>query len=551
VHKSCGIGKVTTYNELMRRSTRRLLALAAGLFAFVIGSALLYQLGMSRLEGHPRTFWQAFEWAAETLSTTGYGADNRWASPAMVILVVTVQFVGVFVIFLVVPIFMIPFLEERFEEKLPRTAGNITNHIIVYRYGPAVESLLEKLAHSDVPAIVVETDEAAARAVQEQQQRVVFSRTEEDALDACRLSSARALVANARDEENASIILRARQMGFRGDVIALVEDPAHRRPIELAGATAAYTPRHIIAAALAAHASDRISPRLAGAESLDGVEHRELRVPLDSAVAGKTLREAAVGQRSGAMIVGQWSRNRLLSRCDADMQIDPGSRLELLGTPDALDRAAAIIGARFFRAAGPVLIAGFGEVGRKVHELLSDVGEEVRVIERQQAPGVDLVGNVLDASVLERGGIDQARVVVLALNTDDATLFATVMIRDVANNIPVIARVNHSRNVENIYRAGADYALSIADISGEMLYTRLLGRSARTREEHRSITHVPVRALDGRTLRDSGIRAHGCSAVALRRNGSWLTNMTSETVLQAGDDLYICGTIEAFREISL
>ena len=535
----------------MRRSTRRLLALAAGLFAFVIGSALLYQLGMARLEGRPRTFWQAFEWAAETLSTTGYGADNRWATPAMVILVVTVQFVGVFIIFLVVPIFMIPFLEERFEEKLPRTAGDITNHIIVYRYGPAVESLLGKLAHNDVPAIVVEIDEAAARAVQEQQQRVVFSRTEEDALDACKLSSARALVANARDEENASMILRARQMGFRGDIIALVEDPAHRRPIELAGATAAYTPRHIIAAALAAHASDRISPRLAGAESLDGVEHRELRVPLDSAVAGKTLREAAIGQRSGAMVVGQWSRNRLLSRCDADMQIDPGSRLELLGTSDALDRAASIIGAPFFRPTGPVLIAGFGEVGRKVHELLTDVGEEVRVIERQQAPGVDLVGNVLDASVLERGGIDQARVVVLALNTDDATLFATVMIRDVANNIPVIARVNHSRNVENIYRAGADYALSIADISGEMLYTRLLGRSARTREEHRSITHVPVRVLDGRTLRDSGIRAHGCSAVALRRNGSLLTNMTGETVLQAGDDLYICGTIEAFREISL
>ena len=41
--------------------------------------------------------------------------------------------------FLVVPIFMIPFLEERFEEKLPRTAGDISNHVVVYRYGPTVE----------------------------------------------------------------------------------------------------------------------------------------------------------------------------------------------------------------------------------------------------------------------------------------------------------------------------------------------------------------------------------------------------------------------------
>lgn len=539
------------YNARMRRSTRRLIALAIGLFAFVMGSALLYQAGMARLEGHPRTFWDSFEWAAETLSTTGYGADSRWTHPLMVILVVLVQFVGVFLFFLVVPIFMIPFLEERFEEKIPRTAGRIANHIIVYRYGPAVESLLEKLTHSDVPAIVVETDEVAARTVIDQKQRVVFSRAEEDALDVCGLATARAFVANARDEENAAIILRARQMGFRGDVVALVEDPAHRRPMELAGATAAYTPRHIIAAALATHASDRISPRLAGAESLTGLERRELRVPLASPIAGQTLRDAAIGARTGAIVVGQWSRSRLLSRCNADMRIDPGARLELLGTRESLDRVAALAGTTFLRAAGPVLIAGFGEVGRKVHELLTDVGEDVRVIERQQAPGVDLVGNVLDPAVLEAGGLREARVVVLALNTDDATLFATVMMRDAVDDVPIIARVNHSRNVENIYRAGADYALSISDISGEMLYTRLLGRSARTREEHRSVTHVPVRAAAGRTLRQSGIRDLGCSAVALRRNGSLLTAMTAETVLQEGDDLYVCGTIEAFRNLSL
>ena len=533
----------------MRRSTRRLIALAAGLTVFVIGSALLYQAGMARLEGHPRTFWDALEWAAESLSTTGYGADSRWRHPLMVLLVIAVQFVGVFMFFLIVPIFLIPFLEERLEEKLPRVAGEIKDHVIVYRYGPAVESLLQKLGHSGIPSVVVETDEAAARTVLEQNQRVVFSRAEEDALDACRLGEARALVANGEDEENAAIIMRARQMGFRGDIVALVEDPAHRRPIELAGATAAYTPRHIIAAALAAHASDRISPRLAGVDALPGIERREVRVPPSSPVAGKTLGDAAIGERSGALVVGQWSRNQLMSRCNAAMLIEPGARLEMLGTPEALDRAAGLIGAPYLRASGSVLIAGFGEVGRKVHELLTDVGEEVRVIERQAAAGVDLVGNVLDPAVLEKGGVMTARVIVLALNTDDATLFATVMIRDAAADVPVIARVNHSRNVENIYRAGADYALSISDISGEMLYTRLLGRSARTREEHRAVTHVPVRVA--RRLRDSGIRQHGCSAIAIRRGGRMIVDVNGDTELMAGDEVYVCGSIEAFRSISL
>src|SRR5712691_10060659 len=525
----------------MRRSTRRLIALAVGITAFVIGSALLYQEGMAHLEGRPRSFWDSVEWAAETLSTTGYGADSRWSHPAMVIFVVAVQFVGIFLFFLIVPIFLVPFLEERFEEKLPRSAGDIANHVVVYRYGPAVETLLQRLGASGVPSLVVETDEAAARTVLEHSQQVVFSRAEEDALDVCRLNQARALVANGRDEENAAVVLRARQMGFAGEIFAFMEEPAHRRPIELAGATAAYTPRHIVAAALAAHASDRISPRLAGFEEIAGLERRELRLPPFSPLAGKTLAEAEIGARSGAIVVGQWSRSRLHARCTADSRIESGALLELVGDAESLDRAAALLGSSYLRRSGPYLIAGFGEVGRKVHELLTDAGEEVRVIEKQQVLGVDIVGNVLDPSVLERAGLRESRGVVLALNTDDATLFATVISRDAAADVPVIARVNHARNIENIYRAGADYALSISDISGEMLSARLLGRAVRTREEHRKVTRLPAVAASGRLISELPVRQHGCSVLAVGRNGAFVTRVNAQTRLESGDELYVCG----------
>ncbi len=405
----------------MHRSTRRLIGLAVGLILFLVGSALLYQEGMARLEGTHRTFWDSIEWAGETLSTTGYGYDSHWHHPAMVVLVVVVQFAGVFLVFLVVPVFLVPFLEERFERRVPRIAPKMANHVVVYRYGPTVETLLQRLKTHDVPSIVVETDEANARAVQERQLPVVFSRAEEDALDICRLAQARALVANGRDEENAALILRARQMGFRGEIFAFVEEPAHRKPMELAGATAAYTPRHIVAAALAAHASDRISPRLPGSEDLPSVERREIRVAAASPLAGLTLAASNLGAASGAIVVGQWIRNRLHARCDASMIIEPGSILEIAGDAASLDRAAAMIGSRFLRRSGPYLIAGFGEVGRKVHELLCDAGEEVRVVEREAIDGVDIVGNVLDPSVLERAALPECRAIVLALNSDDAT----------------------------------------------------------------------------------------------------------------------------------
>lgn len=535
----------------MHRSTRRLIALAIGLVAFVIGSALLYQYGMGHLEGKARSFWDSIEWASETLSTTGYGADNRWAHPAMVLLVIAVQFVGVFLIFLVVPIFMVPFLEERFEERLPRTAGRIANHVVIYRFGPAVETLLQRLQSSSIPSLVVETDETAARAVRDQSQRVVFSRTEEDALDVCALADARAIVANGSDEENAALVLRARQLGYRGEIYAFVEEPAHRHPIELAGATAAYTPRHIIAAALAAHASERISPRLPGIEAIPGIERRDLRVPTDSPVAGKTLGEAQIGSRSGAIVVGRWSRNRLHARCTAESRIEPGALLEVAGDAESLRRASEIFGGPLLRNSGPYLIAGFGEVGRKVHELLTDAGEDVRVIEKRPGSGVDFTGSVLDPSVLERAGLTRSSGIVLALNTDDATLFATVIIRDSASDVPIIARVNHAKNIDNIYRAGADYALSISDISGEMLSARLLGRAARSREEHRKVGRFPAVRAGGATIAELPIRKVGCSVLAIGRSGEFLTRITPETRIEASDELYISGDRDALTQIVL
>ena len=40
-------------------------------------------LGMEQLEGSPRTLLQGIQWASETITHTGYGADNRWNHPVM------------------------------------------------------------------------------------------------------------------------------------------------------------------------------------------------------------------------------------------------------------------------------------------------------------------------------------------------------------------------------------------------------------------------------------------------------------------------------------
>jgi Trk K+ transport system NAD-binding subunit len=548
------------------RSRHRLLLLLVAVPALLLATAFLYMLGMSRLEGHPRGFWDSLEWAAESLTTTGYGADSHWSHPLMVLFVVAVQFAGVFLVFLLVPIYLIPFLEERFEARLPlEVEGDLAGHVVIYRFGPAVESLLGELAGARVPSLVLEPDEATARRLFEQEQRgvpvvpvvqqVIHRGLDDGALQAARLDRARALIANGSDDENAAFILSARQLGFGGPILALVEEPNHRRPIELAGATATFTPRHMLGAALAARASHRISPRVAGAQSLGrNLEVAEMQVRRASPLAGKTLEEAEIGPRTGAIVVGQWRGGELQVMAGADARLEPGSLLVVVGSHESIERLSELVeGAQgeSTRRHGHFVVCGGGEVGRKVSELLRIVGESVRLIDRRPGPEVDQVGDVLDLRILEAADVRNAQAVILALDTDSATLFASVILKDLAPEVPVIARVNHSDNVERIHRAGAYFALSISQVSGQMLAKKLLGQEAVAVDPQLKILKVAAGGLAGQHPAALRVRERtGCSVVAVERGEDILVDLGPAFRFAPDDALYVCGSTGAVRRFS-
>ncbi len=535
----------------MTRSRRRLLLLIAALPLLIGLSAALYMVGMAALEGQTRSFWQSVVWAAETLTTTGYGADSRWLHPLMVIYVSLVQFVGVFLVFLIIPIYLIPFLEERFETRLPQDVPkDLAEHAVLWRYGPAIETLLAELAAARVPTLVLEPDEPTARRLFDRGQKILHRGLNDGALQAARLERARALIANGTDDENAALILTARQLGYTGPILALVEDPYHRRPMMLAGATATFTPRHILGAALAARASHRISPRVAGIQQLGrNLEVAEVQVRSQSPLAGKTLEEADIGARTGATVVGQWIGGELDVLAGAGVRLDPGGTLVVVGSPESIDRLRELAeGAASARRHGHFVVGGGGEVGRKVAELLRAVGEEVKLIDRRPGPDVDLVGDVLDLPVLEEAGIRDAQAVLLALDTDSATLFATVILRDLAPEVPVIARVNEAENVERIHRAGAYFALSISQVSGQMLAKKLLGQDAIALDPQLKILRVSPDGLQGHHPSDLAIREKtGCSVVAVERGDRVLVEFGSDFRFEPQDAVYICGSSPAVR----
>jgi Trk K+ transport system NAD-binding subunit len=199
------------------------------------------------------------------------------------------------------------------------------------------------------------------------------------------------------------------------------------------------------------------------------------------------------------------------------------------------------------------VVGGGGEVGRKVAELLRVVGEEVKLIDRRPGEEVDLVGDVLDARVLESAGAKEAQAVILALDTDSATLFATVILKDLAPRVPVIARVNQAENVERIHRAGADFALSISQVSGQMLAQKLLGQEAVAVDPQLKVLQVSPDGLAGRAPAELDIRGRtGCSVVAVERGDDVIVEFGPEFRFQPEDAVYICGSggaVRRFREV--
>lgn len=531
----------------MRRSQQRLIALIVGLPVLLFVLATVYYLGMEHLEGEPRSFIESIAWASETLTSTGYGHDNTWHHPVMVGFVTVTQFLGVSFIFLLFPFYLVPFFEETFEGRLPRKLPKkLSDYVLIYRSGPAVNGLIEHLERGGKDVVVFEEDEQAARRLIERGKRVIFGSIEDGDIEPL-VPDATAIVCNGRDDDNGAVILAARLQDFAGDVYALAEDPFHRDPMVRAGATVVYTPRHILAAALAARASEAISPRVGGVGLLPDFEVIELRITKDSPLAGQTLAQSKLREETGATVIGWWEEGRFNPNTDSDRALAPGTILVTVG-PKSAAGPVQELATRLARE-GPLFIAGYGEVGRKVAQLLSDVGEEsMIVLDKVDADGVDIVGDALDRQVLARAKAGDARAVIVALDSDSATMFATSVIRDLVPTVPIIARVNRAENRRRILRAGADFALSLGEVADELLSQHLLGERAQSHEPHvRVVKRSAKGGLRGKTLAQLGMASMGVTVLAIARGDTLMVELSADTAIQVSDTLFCCGAPEAIR----
>ncbi|NUB91448.1 NAD-binding protein [Haloterrigena sp. SYSU A121-1] len=529
----------------------RRLALSLGaVFALVVVYAWLYQLGMAAFEGETKTFAQALQIVIESLTTAGFGGDAGWDSTAMNLFVVGMNLTGVLLVFLALPLLVVPLFQQALQDRPPEST-DLTDHVVICGYSPRSDVLADELEAANVPYVFVDDDPELVVDLSNDGTEAIYGELDqEETLRAANAGEARSLVTDVDDETNAVVILTARELSSDLTIVSVVEDEDVASYHRYAGADETVRPRRVLGQSLATKATTTLSAELRDTIELsEDLEVTELLVQDDSDLVGRTVAESGIRDRMGITVIGAWFNGEFVPVPGPDHRIDGNTILLVAGRRDDLTELKARAVSTLEHRPENVIVGGYGVVGRTAVETLAGNGVSTTVVDLADEPGVDVVGSITDEDVFETAGADEARSVLLTVNDDATTIYATLVLKQVAPDIEIIARANETENIPKLYRAGAEYVLSLSTVTGRMLASVLIEEEEiLTPETQFELVRTTAPQISGRSLGEVDLRARtGCTVVAVERDGELLTDLGPEFVVTEDDALIVAGDDEAIN----
>ena len=536
-------------NGLKRRIISYLVVLGVALIVTSLG----YQWGMATYEGRPRTFLDSLQFTVEMFTTTGFGGDSPWETPQMHAYIILTDLLGMVLLVGALPVVATPLLKSALATSAPEQVDEaLTDHVVICSDTTRLDVLIDELDSREVPYVIIEPDRDRADELHETNEHVIKADPDStDGLQAARLASARAVVADVSDQVDASIVLTAKEVDPEVSVISVVEEPAKARYHELAGADHVLSPRPLIGHSLTAKVTSAMRTEIDEAVTIgDELQLAEVSVRHGSTLAGTTLAESTIREESGVTVIGVWIDGEFTPAPDPDTRLPAGAVLLASGRADQLAELVEMTQStiRGFHSEHAVIV-GYGQVGQSVAAALDETAISYTVVNQDDTAGVDVVGDATAADTLTEAGIEDADTVVLALPDDTTTEFATLMIRDLAPETEVIARVNQRENVSKTYRAGADYVLSLTSVTGRMIASRVFEeRDVLSVEQQINVVRQRAPKLAGRTLADANVRGRTeCIVIGIERDDEVITDIGPETTIESTDELIVVGTDDGIR----
>jgi voltage-gated potassium channel len=227
-----------------------------------------------------------------------------------------------------------------------RTISSMQDHVIICGWGRVGRSVAAEVRDAGRALVVVESD--PERLADCPYPTVVGDATVDAVLSAAGIEQASSLIAAVDvDAANSFIILSARAMRPDLFIVARARGLDSEEKLRRAGADRVVNPQHIGGARMAAFV---LHPHVA--EFVDVVTHdrdlefrlEELPIAPSSAIAGKTLRDARLRDRTGALVLAvRHSEGDLRTNPSLDTTIEAGDLLIAIGTQSELRALAALI----------------------------------------------------------------------------------------------------------------------------------------------------------------------------------------------------------------
>jgi voltage-gated potassium channel len=537
-----------------RQNVRALLKYMVVLGVVITAYSVLFHVIMLYAEGRYHSWVTGFYWTFTVMTTLGFG-DITFTSDIGRAFSIVVMLSGIILLLVVLPfmfirLFYAPWLEAQLRAQAPRGAPPSTaRHVIICRYDTIAPGLIERLRFNDIPYYVIEPDWAEAARMHSDGVSVVAGDVDSSlTYKNLQVPLARLVFANCSDTVNTNITLTVREVAPEVPIVGLAEEEDSIDILELSGCSYVLPLHQRLAQRLAnrvnaGHAQTHVIGSILDLQFADFAVY-------NTPLVGRTVGELGLERVTGARVIAVWERGRLTA-ARPESVLTKESVAVVAGTAAQmieLDTLLVIYNTNY----NPVLIIGGGRVGQAAALALKQRDVDFHLVERDERLCDRLkelserifVGDAADRTVLMKAGLSEAPSVLLTTNDDAMNIYLAVYCRRLNPALRIISRITHEKNIEAIYRAGADFAISYASLGAEEIFAQLHSRQLLILGEGFEIfsARLPLK-LVGETIGASRIsELTGLSVIGIQQNGRVETQIEPVTPLAEGSELVMLGS---------
>jgi voltage-gated potassium channel len=326
---------------------RRRLALIAIAMALVLAGGTI---GFMWIERYPA--FDAFYMTLTTVTTVGY-AEIRGLSHAGRVFNSFLILIGVTTIFLAVGAMTQTAIELELNQffgkrRVRNMIDKLEGHIIVCGFGRVGRGAAEELQKAGAAFVVVDNDdERVELAIKDGMLAVVADASRDETLRDVGIARAKGLIATlGSDAENLFVILSAKTMNANLQLSARIAEESSEQKMRRAGADFVFAPynstgHRMAQAMLKPHVLQFLD--FTEQQGVD-VEIEQVHVASHCSVAGRTLAEADIRQRSGVVILAiRKASGEMLFNPAPEVQVSGGDHLIAMGDSRNLQKLEQLL----------------------------------------------------------------------------------------------------------------------------------------------------------------------------------------------------------------